>query len=144
MEIERQSLLRDKDKASVERRTALEADIAEARETSAGMKARWQSKKQAIEGVQKKKAEVEGLRAEVDQVTRSGDLQKAAELRYGKIPELERAIAADEAKLADVQKTSKVRQRRLRKSARKTLRASWPSGPGIPGDQDARGQTGSG
>ena len=71
--------MRDKDKASAERRTALESEIAEAREKSAGMKARWQAEKQVIEGVQKKKAEVEALRAEVDQATRSGDLQKAAE-----------------------------------------------------------------
>ena len=107
LEIERQSLLRDKDKASVDRRTEIEKEIAEAREKSAGMKARWQAEKQAIEGVQKKKAEVEALRAEVDQATRTGDLQKAAELRYGKIPELERAIVADEQKLAEVQQTSK-------------------------------------
>ena len=106
-EIERQSLLRDKDKASVERRTALEQEIAEAREKSAGMKAGWQAEKQSIEGVQKKKAAVEALRAEVEQATRSGDLQKAAELRYGKIPELERAISGEEQKLAEIQKSSK-------------------------------------
>ncbi len=106
-EIERQSLLRDKDKASVERRTALEQEIAEAREKSAGMKAGWQAEKQSIEGVQKKKAAVEALRAEVEQATRSGDLQKAAELRYGKIPELERAISGEEQKLAGIQKSSK-------------------------------------
>jgi ATP-dependent Clp protease ATP-binding subunit ClpB len=107
LEIERQSLLREKDKASVERRTQIEHDIAESRETSAGMKARWQQEKQAIEVIQKRKAEVEGLRAEVDQATRGGDLQRAAELQYGRIPELERALAADEMKLADAQQDSK-------------------------------------
>ena len=107
LEIERQSLLREKDKASVERRKALEQEIAEAREKSAGMKARWQSEKQAIESVQKKKAEVEALRTEVEQATRAGDLQKAAELRYGRIPELERAIAAEDQELAEIQKSSK-------------------------------------
>ena len=107
LEIERQSLVRDKDKASVERRTLLEQELAEAREKSAGMKARWQAEKQAIEGLQKKKAEVEALRAEVDQATRTGDLQKAAEIRYGTIPDLEKAIALDEQKLVEVQKTSK-------------------------------------
>ncbi|HEY4322174.1 MAG TPA: ATP-dependent chaperone ClpB [Gemmatimonadales bacterium] len=107
LEIERQSLLRDKDKASVERRTGLEHEIAEARETSAGMKARWQAEKQAIESVQKKKAQVEALRAEVEQVTRAGDLQKAAELQYGRIPELERALAAEEAKLNEGEQSAK-------------------------------------
>ncbi|HEY3933691.1 MAG TPA: ATP-dependent chaperone ClpB [Gemmatimonadales bacterium] len=107
LEIERQSLVRDKDKASVERRKALEQEIAELKEKSAGMKARWQSEKQAIEGIQKKKAQVEGLRSEVDQATRAGDLQKAAELRYGKIPELERELVGEEQKLTEAQKSSK-------------------------------------
>ncbi len=129
LEIERQSLLRDKDKASVDRRTALESEIAEAREKSAGMKARWQAEKQAIEGVQKKKAEVEALRAEVDQATRSGDLQKAAELRYGKIPELERAIVADEATLAEVQKSSKYLREEVGPEDIASVVAKWT---GIP------------
>jgi ATP-dependent Clp protease ATP-binding subunit ClpB len=129
LEIERQSLLRDKDKASVERRTALEQEVAEAREKSAGMKARWQAEKQAIEGVQKKKAEVEALRAEVDQATRSGDLQKAAELRYGKIPELERAIVADEATLAEVQKSSKYLREEVGPEDIASVVAKWT---GIP------------
>jgi len=129
LEIERQSLLREKDKASVERRTALEQEIAEAREKSAGMKARWQAEKQAIEGVQKGKAEVESLRAEVDQATRTGDLQKAAELRYGKIPELERAIAAEEQKLVEVQKTSKYLREEVSAEDIASVVAKWT---GIP------------
>ncbi|MBA2291452.1 MAG: ATP-dependent chaperone ClpB [Gemmatimonadales bacterium] len=99
LEIERQSLLREKDKASNERRQALEVEIADRRERSAGMKAQWQGEKNAIEGMQKRKAEVEALRAEVEQATRSGDLQRAGELRYGRIPELERQLAADEQKM---------------------------------------------
>ena len=129
LEIERQSLLRDKDKASVERRTALEQEIAEAREKSAGMKARWQAEKQAIEGVQKGKAEIEALRAEVDQATRAGDLQKAAELRYGKIPDLERTIAADEQKLMEVQKTSKYLREEVGPEDIASVVAKWT---GIP------------
>ena len=129
LEIERQSLLRDKDKASVERRTALEQEIAEAREKSAGMKARWQAEKQAIEGVQKGKAEIESLRAEVDQATRTGDLQKAAELRYGKIPDLERTIAADEQKLIEVQKTSKYLREEVGPEDIASVVAKWT---GIP------------
>jgi ATP-dependent Clp protease ATP-binding subunit ClpB len=107
LEIERQSLLREKDKVSVERREALEQQIAEARETSAGMKARWQAEKQAIEAIQKKKAEVEGLRSEMEQATRAGDLQRAAELQYGRIPEVERLLASDEARLAETQESSR-------------------------------------
>ena len=55
------------------------------------MKAQWQAEKAAIGEIQQIKAEIEALRAEVEQATRRGDLQRAAELRYGRIPELERA-----------------------------------------------------
>ncbi len=129
LEIERQSLLREKDKASVTRRTEIEQDIAEAREKSAGMKARWQQEKQAIEVIQKRKAEVEGLRAEVEQATRSGDLQRAAELQYGRIPEIERALAADEKKLGEAQQASKYLREEVSPEDIATVVAKWT---GIP------------
>jgi ATP-dependent Clp protease ATP-binding subunit ClpB len=103
LEIERQALLKEKDKAAVERREALEREIASLREKSSAMKAQWQAEKGAIQEIQQLKAEIESVRAEIDQATRRGDLQKAAELRYGKLPELERRVAADESRLHDVQ-----------------------------------------
>ena len=103
LEIQRQALLKEKDKAGRERREAVEQEIAELKERSAGMKAQWQSEKSAIQEIQQIKSELEGLRNEVDQATRRGDLQRAAELRYGRIPELERRLGADEARLHEVQ-----------------------------------------
>jgi len=103
LEIQRQALLKEKDKAGRERREAVEQEIAELRERSAGMKAQWQSEKSAIQEIQQIKSELEGLRNEVDQATRRGDLQRAAELRYGRIPELERRLATDETRLHEVQ-----------------------------------------
>jgi ATP-dependent Clp protease ATP-binding subunit ClpB len=103
LEIERQALLKEKDKAAVERRTALEQEIADQKERSAAMKAQWQAEKGAIQEIQALKAEVEQLRMEVEQATRRGDLQRAAELRYGKLPESERRLAGLEAKLQQVQ-----------------------------------------
>ncbi|HEX2250300.1 MAG TPA: ATP-dependent chaperone ClpB [Gemmatimonadales bacterium] len=103
LEIERQALLKEKDKAAVERREALEREIASLREKSSAMKAQWQAEKGAIQEIQQLKAEIENVRAEIDQATRRGDLQKAAELRYGKLPELERRVTADESRLRDVQ-----------------------------------------
>ncbi|HEU5041644.1 MAG TPA: ATP-dependent chaperone ClpB [Gemmatimonadales bacterium] len=103
LEIERQSLLKEKDKAGVERRNAVEQEIAGLRERSAGMKAQWQSEKQAIVEIQQIKSELEAVRNEVDQATRRGDLQKAAELRYGRIPELERRLDEDQKRLGEVQ-----------------------------------------
>ena len=107
LEIQRQALLGEKDKAGIERREGVEQEIAELREKSGAMKAQWQAEKQTIEVLQGKKAEVESLRNEVDQATRRGDLQKAAELQYGRVPQLERDIAAEEVRLQEVQKTAK-------------------------------------
>ncbi len=129
LEIERQSLLREKDKVSVERRHVLEQEIADQREKSGAMKAQWQSEKSAIERIQQKKAEVEQLRAEVEQVTRSGDLQRAAELRYGKIPELERALAIDEAKLGEAQQGARYLREEVDAEDIASVVAKWT---GIP------------
>jgi ATP-dependent Clp protease ATP-binding subunit ClpB len=107
LEIQRQALLSEKDKAGIERREAVEQEIAALREKSAGMKAQWQAEKETIQGLQAKKAEVEDLRGQVDQATRRGDLQKAAELQYGRIPQLEREIQAEEGRLAEVQKSAR-------------------------------------
>jgi ATP-dependent Clp protease ATP-binding subunit ClpB len=103
LEIERQALLKEKDKAARERLAAVEQEISELRERSAGMKAKWQAEKVAIHEVQEMKAELENLRMEVEQATRSGDLQRAAELRYGRIPELERKLSDAERRMAELQ-----------------------------------------
>jgi ATP-dependent Clp protease ATP-binding subunit ClpB len=107
LEIERQALLKEKDKAAVERRQGLEHQIAELKEQSQGMKAQWQSEKAAIQEIQTRKVEVEQLRNEAEQATRRGDLQRAAELRYGRIPELERELEAREKRLQEVQAKAK-------------------------------------
>ncbi|MEO7477087.1 MAG: AAA family ATPase, partial [Gemmatimonadales bacterium] len=103
LQIERQALLKEKDKAAVERRDALDAEIAELRERAGGMKAQWQAEKASIGGIQRIRAEIEQLRVEMDQATRQGDLQRAAELQYGRLPELERRLAADEQGLQETQ-----------------------------------------
>ncbi len=103
LEIERQALLKDKDKVAQERRKTLEAEIAERREQANGMKAQWQAEKAAITEIQQIKAQIEQLRAEMEQATRRGDLQKAAELQYGRIPELERRLVGDEKRLQETQ-----------------------------------------
>jgi ATP-dependent Clp protease ATP-binding subunit ClpB len=107
LEIQRQALLGEKDKEGVERRTALEQEITALREKSAAMKAQWQTEKETIQGLQTRKAEVEALRQEVEQAVRRGDLAKAAELQYGRIPELERQIASEESRLREVQKSAR-------------------------------------
>jgi ATP-dependent Clp protease ATP-binding subunit ClpB len=103
LEIERQALLKEKDKTARERLAAVEQEISELRERSAGMKAQWQSEKEAIRELQDTKAELDNLRSEVEQATRAGDLQRAAELRYGRIPELERKLEAEQRRMAELQ-----------------------------------------
>ena len=107
LEIQRQALLKEKDKAGRERREAVEQEIAGLKEKSGAMKAQWQAEKAAIHSLQAKKAQVEQLRMEVEQATRRGDLQKAAELRYGSIPDLEKAISEEETRLARIQESAK-------------------------------------
>jgi ATP-dependent Clp protease ATP-binding subunit ClpB len=106
-EIELAALAKEKDKASKERRAKVEREVAELRERSKVMKAQWQAEKDAITGLQSKKAQLEQLRTEAEQATRRGDLQKAAEISYGRIPALEREIAEAEKRLAQIQKKGK-------------------------------------
>jgi ATP-dependent Clp protease ATP-binding subunit ClpB len=103
LEIERQALKKESDKASKERLSRVEKEIAELRETSAGMKAHWQQEKEAIQKIRATKEQIEQARLLVEQVTRKGDLGKAAELRYGTLPGLEKQLVAENEKLAQLQ-----------------------------------------
>jgi len=103
LEIERQALEKERDKAGVERRTAVEQELAQLRERSSAMKAQWQAEKLGIQQIRDRKQEVESLRTEMDQATRKGDLHRAAELQYGRIPELEREITEQEKRLNEIQ-----------------------------------------
>jgi len=129
LEIERQALLKEKDKAGRERRTALEQQIAAEKEHSAAMKAQWQAEKVAIQEIQAKKAQVEGLRTEMDQATRRGDLQRAAELQYGQIPQLEREISEHEQRLAKIQSQAKYLKEEVDSEDIAEIVAKWT---GIP------------
>ncbi|HEV3322382.1 MAG TPA: ATP-dependent chaperone ClpB [Solirubrobacteraceae bacterium] len=94
LEIELTSLKKETDEASAERREAIERELAELKERSDAMKAQWLSEKQAIQGVREKKARLEEARVEAERAERAADLQRAAELRYGEIPGLEKELAA--------------------------------------------------
>jgi ATP-dependent Clp protease ATP-binding subunit ClpB len=107
LEIEKAALAKEKDKASKERRTGVEEELAALRERSNAMKAQWQAEKETIKTLQGKKAELEQLRMEADQATRRGDLQKAAEISYGRIPALEKEIGVSEQRLGEIQKKGK-------------------------------------
>ncbi|HET8783474.1 MAG TPA: ATP-dependent chaperone ClpB [Pyrinomonadaceae bacterium] len=100
LEIERQALQREEDEKSKLRLKEIEQRIANLKETSSGMKAKWQSEKEAIEHMRKAKAELEQLKLQLDQARNAGDLARASEIQYGKIPELEQRLKAEQDKLA--------------------------------------------
>ena len=104
LEIERQALSREEDEKSKARLKDIEQRIADLKEKSSGMKAKWQSEKEEIDRMREAKNELEQLRLQLDQARNAGDLAKAAELQYGKIPELEQQLAAEQQKLAELQR----------------------------------------
>src|SRR5881398_3507870 len=103
LEIELQALKKEKDEASVARREAIDRELAELRERSSGMKAQWQSEKEGIEAIRETKERLEQAHREAERAERDADLQRAAELRYGEIPELERRVKDQEARLQELQ-----------------------------------------
>jgi ATP-dependent Clp protease ATP-binding subunit ClpB len=102
LEIEREALKKEKDETAVARREAIEAELAELRERSNEMKARWQNEKGAIEAIKEAKARLEEANRETERAERDADLERAAQLRYGEIPELEKVVADQEARLAEL------------------------------------------
>ncbi|MEZ5988586.1 MAG: ATP-dependent chaperone ClpB [Planctomycetota bacterium] len=103
LEIERQALKKEKDRASLERLERIERDIAEEREQGAALHAQWQAEKRVIDEIKRDKARVEELKLEAQNEERQGRLERVAELRYGEIPALEKATAAQAAKLKELQ-----------------------------------------
>ena len=102
LEIELQALKKEKDDASVARRDAIQAELADLRERSGEMKARWQAEKDAITAIRAAKERLEEAGREAERAERDADLQRAAELRYGEIPKLEAELREQEERLAEL------------------------------------------
>jgi ATP-dependent Clp protease ATP-binding subunit ClpB len=100
LEIERAALQKEKDAASKERRKVIEKELAELKEKSSAMKAQWQQEKDSLGAVGRIKQQIDQARVEEEQAKRAGNLEKAAEISYGRIPELERQMKEAESKLA--------------------------------------------
>jgi ATP-dependent Clp protease ATP-binding subunit ClpB len=103
LQIERTALQKEKDPTAVERRDAIDRELAELRERSSGMKAQWQQEKEMLGGVGKIKQEIDQARIEAEQASRTGDLTKAAEITYGRIPELEQRMRDTEKTLSSAE-----------------------------------------
>ncbi len=105
LEIERVALAKETDDASVERLAALDKELADLQEQSMAMKAHWQGEKDAIAQIRELKEQLEAKRGEVE---READLEKAAEIRYGQIPQLERQVDEATARLSELQGTEQM------------------------------------
>jgi ATP-dependent Clp protease ATP-binding subunit ClpB len=129
LDIELHALSKEKDAASKERRKAIETELADLREQSGGMKAHWQAEKEAIGKIQAIKEQIDAAKTEAEKVERVGDLQKAAELRYGKIPEAERQLVAENERLNDLQRDVKMLKEEVEEEDIAEVVAKWT---GIP------------
>jgi ATP-dependent Clp protease ATP-binding subunit ClpB len=108
LEVEQEALKKEKDPASRERLAVLRKQLAELGEKRTGMKAHWEAEKQAIGKIRSLKEEVERLKEEERRAERAGDLGKVAEIRYGKVSEVERRLAEANRALAELQKDQKM------------------------------------
>ncbi|MGM9991875.1 MAG: ATP-dependent chaperone ClpB [Candidatus Bruticola sp.] len=129
LEIERQALSKEKDTASQERLEKLEAELAENKEKSSHMKARWSMEKEQIEMISSLQGKLEQATNDSELAERRGDLAKAAELRYGTAASLQKQIAEAYKKLQELQKNGKYLKQQVEEEDIAAIVARWT---GIP------------
>ncbi len=105
LEIEEAALTKETDKLSAEHLTEIRAELSELREKFSGMKAKWENEKESIGKVQKIREDIEKTNAEIEKAQAAYDLAKAAELKYGKLPTLQKELAEEEAKAETAKNT---------------------------------------
>ena len=129
MQIEEQALMKESDEASKERLEALRADMAAMNEQLSGLKARWENEKEIIDASNRYKAELDEAKMEEERATREGDLQRAAEIRYGRIPEIEQAIADADVRLKELQESGAMLNQKVTEEEIAEVVGAWT---GIP------------
>jgi len=129
LEIERAALRKETDPASKDRLERLERELADLQERSAGMRAHWQQEKERIDRIRQLNSQIEEARGEADRAERDGDLERAAELRYGRIVELQREMEAENARLAEIQRDRKMLKEEVAEEDVAEVVSSWT---GIP------------
>jgi ATP-dependent Clp protease ATP-binding subunit ClpB len=129
LEIEREALKKEKDKASKERLQALEKELADLREQSRALQARWDQEKQDIQGVQHTKEQIEQVRYEIEQAQRVQDYARASELQYSTLAELDRQLAEQEARTQERQQGNQLLKEEVDSEDIARVVGSWT---GIP------------
>jgi ATP-dependent Clp protease ATP-binding subunit ClpB len=138
LEIEEMALAKEDDPASEQRLVRLRAELADKREQLTALSERWRNEKQHISAISAAKEQLEALRGEADRAERDLDLTKASELRYGRIPELERQLATAEAELAQLQTAGAMLNEEVGEDDIAAVVASWT---GIPAGRMMEGET---
>ena len=108
LEIEKQALIKETDKASIERLLKIEKDLASLKEEGASLKLHWQKEKEIISRIQETKKKIEEVKTLSAQAERVGDLGRAAELKYGRLSELQKTFDADSKRLVELQGASRM------------------------------------
>jgi len=129
LEIEKKALEKEKDPSSKERLKNLKKELANIKEKSNQLELRWKNEKNIILKIRNTKEEIEKLKQEADKLERAGDLNKVAEIRYGKIPELEKNVKLQEKKLVKIQKEHRILKEEIGKEDIAKVVARWT---GIP------------
>jgi ATP-dependent Clp protease ATP-binding subunit ClpB len=129
LEMERQALKKEKDEASQQRLARLEKELSDLKENSDQLKAQWKSEKQVIEQSRKLQEEIENLKVELEQAQRRGELAKASEIQYGRLPELNAQLAKHNSRLAELQKSQQILKEEVTEEDIAEVVSSWT---GIP------------
>jgi len=129
LEIEREALKQEKDDASRDRLKHIEQELAQLREEYQELELHWKNEKEVIDQLKASSKQLDDLRAEAEAAERNYDLQKAAEIKYGKIPEVETAIKDAQTKLTKVQKDKKILKEEVTEEDIAKVVARWT---GIP------------
>jgi ATP-dependent Clp protease ATP-binding subunit ClpB len=129
LEMERQALAKESDEASKQRLANVEKEMANIKEQGDQLKVQWQNEKGVIDESRKLQEQIENLKTELEQAQRIGDLGRASEIQYGRIPEVERALVEHQAKLGDFQKHGQMLKEEVTEEDIAKVVATWT---GIP------------
>ncbi len=129
LEIEEAALKKETDRLSAEHLRQIEEELANLRERFSGMKAKWENEKASIGRVQKIREEIEQVGAQIEQAQNSYDLARAAELKYGRLPQLQRELAEEEARAEEAEKSNTLLRDKVTEEEIAQVVARWT---GIP------------
>ncbi len=129
LQIEQEALKKEKDKQSKNRLEDIKKEIADLKEKDNAIEAQWKKEKSLLEEYRNLSSKIDELKIEEDQVERSGDVQKAAEIKYGKIPELEKKMKEIQEKLSSIPKEKRLLPEEVTEEHVAKVIAKWT---GIP------------